>query len=351
MNDGGRRQMLRALGACAGVGAASLWTGCAAPTVAHESGGLPVQPSGVSGFAPAGTRRIEQIAPGVYLQHGLRGEIGPDTLGRSGNAGFIVGASGVLAINSGGSHRDGQALLAAITRSTALPLRGVLLTHAMQEFIFGASAFQAAGVPVLMHHDAARLMAVRCESCLKTLQRVLGADEMAGTRVPRADITFTTADATRALPDIGRPLRLLAPAAIAASPGDSAVFDDTSATLFAGALLDADTIPDVQDADLAGWHAALAALQGLPLRRIVPGHGPAAGTGLVESVDSYLRQLEQRTAALLQAGTALSEVADAVDLPAFAHWQRYDSTHRRNASIVFLRQERALMLKDARHGT
>ena len=188
---------------------------------------------------------------------------------------------------------------------------------------------------------------------MKTLVSLLGVDEMAGTRVPRPDIEILGPDTADRLPDIGRPVRLLmaAPGQPGVSPGHLAVLDERTGTLFAGALLDAGTIPDVQDADLAGWHAALTALARLPLRRIVPGHGPAAGAGLVESVDSYLGQLEQRTAALLQAGTALSEVADAVDLPAFAHWQRYDSTHRRNASIVFLRQERALMLKDARHGT
>ena len=40
-------------------------------------------------------------------------------------------------------------------------------------------------------------------------------------------------------------------------PGDIAVFDETSGTLFAGGLLDARRVPDIQDSDLPGWRRAL----------------------------------------------------------------------------------------------
>lgn len=312
---------------------------------------------------PAAARYQPQpVAPGVFLLAGLPGDVGPENLGRIGNAAFVVGPTGVLAVNAGVSRRDGEALLAAIRRTTPLPVRGLLLTHAMQEFIFGATAFQDAGVPVLMHRSATRLMAGRCETCLKALVRQLGDDAMAGSRVPRADHVFDTVDAATALPDIGRPLQLLAADGLAASPGDSALFvpgidpaghatggtpnDSSGGTLIAGALLDAHTIPDVQDSDLAGWHARLAALGRLPVRHVIAGHGPAGAAAQIDTVERYLRQLEARTAALLQAGTALSEVADAAELPAYAGWSRYDTTHRRNASIVYLRQERAMMLND-----
>jgi glyoxylase-like metal-dependent hydrolase (beta-lactamase superfamily II) len=141
-------------------------------------------------------------------------------------------------------------------------------------------------------------------------------------------------------------VRLLAsaPGTISATPGHLAVLDEHTGTLFAGALLDAQAIPDVQDADLAGWHAALDELRRLPLRQVVPGHGPASPPALIDRVGRYLAQLAQRTTELLAAGVPLSEVADAAHLPEFAADDHYDTTHRRNASIVFLRQERVLML-------
>jgi glyoxylase-like metal-dependent hydrolase (beta-lactamase superfamily II) len=169
---------------------------------------------------------------------------------------------------------------------------------------------------------------------------------MAGTRVPRPDTEILSPDTADRLPDIGRPVRLLmaAPGQPGVSPGHLAVLDERTGTLFAGALLDAGAIPDVQDADLAGWHAALADLRQRSLQHIIPGHGPASSPALIDRVERYLTQLAARTAALLAMGMPLSEVADAADLPEFASDDHHDTTHRRNASIVFLRQERALML-------
>ena len=132
-----------------------------------------------------------------------------------------------------------------------------------------------------MHRSAARLMAARCENCLKTLIRVLGADEMTGTRVIRPQLLVDPADAASPalLADIGRPLRLLAAGrdGHSSGPGDLALLDETTGTLLAGGWLDADTIPDVQDADFSGWRAALAMAAQVRPRQIIPGHGPAAG--------------------------------------------------------------------------
>ncbi|RZS52209.1 MBL fold metallo-hydrolase [Sphaerotilus mobilis] len=300
--------------------------------------------------SPAERPPPQAVADGVWLLRGHAGDVEPVNRGRIGNAALLVGDRGALVVNAGVSRRDGEALLASVRQLTDRPVRGLLLTHAMQEFIFGATAFQDADVPVWMHRDAARLMGARCGTCLKSLQRQLGEDEMTGTRVPLPDHLFDARDADASLaplPDIGRPLRLLAPISgdLAASPGDTALWDARSASLVTGALLDAQTIPDVQDADLAGWRRALAALVQLGPHRALPGHGPAGDAlDVIAQERRYLDQLEARTADLLRKGTALSDVAEASTLSEFAGWSRHDTTHRRNASIVYLRQERQLML-------
>lgn len=323
--------------------AMTLQAGCAAST--------PVPASAGPGLASGAGSTAEPIADGVYVFRGLPGDIGPDTLARHGNGGFVVGSHGVLVIDAGVSHAQGRERLAAIRAETRVPVLGVLLTHAMQEFIFGATAFQDEGIPVLMHKDAAQLMTARCETCLKTLKRELGEAAMAGTRVPKADRIFATgAQARAALPDIGRALRLFFSEAKphTASPGATALFDATSRAFFAGALLDSRTVPDIQDADLAAWRAARVGLRALGPRRIVPGRGPIGifgDTSIVDDVDAYLGELEESVDAFVKAGRPLSEVADAIDLPRFAAWDRYETTHRRNASILYLRRERELIIR------
>jgi len=289
----------------------------------------------------AGEPVAQPVAPGVFVFRGTGGQPDAANLGRIGNAGFIVGPDGVIAIDTGTSYLHGAALLAAIARVTAQPVRLAIVTHTRQEFLFGAAAFRERGIPLQMHARAARLMAARCEGCLKTLRQTVGETEMRGTTMFKPDIEF---DASQASSLIGRRVQLLY-FGHSSGPGDVAVFDDASGVLFSGGLLDVQRIPDVIDSQLPGWKAALAALRQLPLRQVVAGHGPAAPASAVDGVERYLTQLEARLKNLLDAGAALSDVPDATSLPEFADWDQYGLIHRRNASVVFLRLEHEQMLK------
>ena len=298
--------------------------------------------AGCAGLPGGWPGETVEVASGVYMVRGTGGEATLQNLGRVGNAGFIVGPAGVLAIDSGTSYRHGQSLLAAIRRVTDLPVRGVLLTHVRQEFVFGAAAFREQGIPVLMHARAAALMAARCSNCLKTLTGVLGTQEMQGTVVLKPDSVFEEAWTP---PVIGRPVRVLH-WGHSSGPGDVAVLDETTGTLFAGGLLDNRQVPDVQDSRLSGWSAALASMRALAPRTVVPGHGGSAGPELIEHVERYLLRLQAGARHLLETGAALSEVPDGLRLPEYANWAMYDTIHRRNASVVFLRQEQEQLLKE-----
>jgi sulfur-oxidizing protein SoxY len=76
---------------------------------------------------------VHIVAPGVYAV------VGDETAHR-GNAGFIVGPQGVMVIDSGASWAQGQDLIAKVRHITSLPIQLLLLTHAKDEFIFGATA-------------------------------------------------------------------------------------------------------------------------------------------------------------------------------------------------------------------
>lgn len=291
---------------------------------------------------PARGPRPVALAPGVYLFAGSAGAADATNLGRIGNSGFIVGPQGVIVVDTGTSHAHGQALLEAIATVTDAPVRLALVTHVRPEFLFGGTAFQARGIPVVMHERSARLMAARCETCLKTLHQTAGAAAMQGSRVYTPDRTFGTG---HLLELIGRPVRVLY-YGHSSGPGDIAVLDVDSGVLFAGGLLDVQRVPDIQDSDLPGWHQALAALRGTGARRVVPGHGPVAEAGAaIAGVEAYLAALEKKTRGLVESGASLINVADAADMPDYERWDQYDIIHRRNASVAFLRYERELIFK------
>lgn len=285
--------------------------------------------------------RVVAVAPGVYMVPGSGGAADAHNLGRIGNAGFIVGETGVVAIDTGTSYLHGVALLAAIRQITELPVKLALITHTRPEFLFGGAAFRERGIPIRMHGRTARLMASRCETCLKALRQQVGEAPMSGTTMYKADQEF---EASHSLDLIGRPVQVLH-FGHSSGPGDIAVFDERSGVLFAGGLLDERRIPDIQDSDLEGWKRALKALSGLRVGTVVPGHGAAASSTSIAAVEAYLAQLETRVRALVAAGASLLGVADEAELPDFESWDQYDVIHRRNASVAFLRVERELMFK------
>jgi glyoxylase-like metal-dependent hydrolase (beta-lactamase superfamily II) len=297
--------------------------------------------AGCGGLPPQHLAKAQQVADGVYVMPGSGGVADDVNLGRIGNSGFIVGDTGVLAIDTGTSFLHGQALLAAIRAVTHKPVRLALVTHTRPEFLFGGAAFQAVGIPVVMQRKTALLMASRCDNCLKQLRQSVGEEAMRGTTMYKADRVF---DDSHSINDIGRPVRVLH-LGHASGPGDIVVFDERMGVLFGGGLLDAGRIPDIQDSDNAGWPQALASLQALQPRVVVPGHGAAGDAAIITRVASYLTQLHSRARVLVDNGTSLLDVPDALDLPDYKHWDQYDIIHRRNAGIAYLRIERELLLK------
>ena len=286
---------------------------------------------------PAAAIDFVPVAPGVYAFIADAGDITPANRGRVGNAGFIVGRRSVVVVDTGVSYRFGEEMIEAIARVTPLPVLLVVLTDPIQEFHFGAAAFQDRGVPVLAHRQAAALIAQRCETCLKKLRATLGEDEMSRSRVVVPDRlidAFTTVDVG------GREVELIA-FERGSAPGNIAVFDRASGVLFAGGLVSIDRVPRLRDGDMAGWFAALDALGRLPAAKVVPGHGPVVTLAEVSRTRSYLKATEARVDTLYREGAGLSTALGAADVASFRSWSLYDTLHVENVQWLYLQFEGA----------
>lgn len=278
--------------------------------------------------------RPEKVADGVYAFVADTSEISPANLGNVGNSGFIVGPTGVVVIDTGISYRHGRRMLAAIGRVTARPVELVVVTHAVQEFLFGNAAFEERGIAILAHSKTAALMKARCAHCLDNLRPVLG-DELEGTRLvlPQRQVSGSTT-----IEAAGRTLELLY-LGWASTPGDLAVFDRATGTLFAGGLVAVNRIPEIRDCDFEGWTRALGTLGELPVKRVVPGHGPVSGPDAIRSTADYLRALDEKVKALYARSSSLLESVDDAALPTYGAWAMYATTHRQNALHRYLQLE------------
>lgn len=277
-----------------------------------------------------------EVAPGVYAFIADTGEVSPENAGRVGNSGFVVGTTGIAVIDTGVSRVHGEALLAQIRRVSTLPVTAIVITHAVQEFLFGAAAFDATGARSIAHRRSIDLMRQRCDHCLDNLRQMLGAEAMVGTRLV---IPTDAIDQVRSSVDIGgRTLELLHPG-WAATPGDLMVLDPTTGVLFAGGVVSIDRIPELRDADFSGWVHALREIPASGARIVVPGHGPPVPVARSQDTLAYLLALDQRMRVQFDAGIGLMDAIEGSGVPAFAGWAGYATIHRKNALDRYLQLE------------
>ena len=278
--------------------------------------------------------RPQHVAGGVYAFIGETGDISTGNRGFIGNSGFIVGPAGVIVVDTGSSYRHGRRMLEAIARITAKPVELVVITHAVQEFVFGSRAFDERGIPILAHRETAKLMKARCEHCLQRLKPLLGA-ELDGTRLvlPGREI-----EASTSIEAGGRTLQLIY-LGWASTPGDLAVLEPQSGVLFAGGMVSTGHIPDIRDSDFEGWQRALGRLRETNPAYVVPGHGPVGGPGAISQTADYLDALDAKVKSLYGESSSLMESVERAVLPAYRDWALYASTQRQNALHRYLQLE------------
>ncbi len=281
----------------------------------------------------------EQLAPGVYAVIAAPEEAAPSNHGVVGNIGILVGDSGVVLIDTGTSARYLRQLLAQVRRITPLPVVLAINTHQNPAHVFGNGVLRDMGVPVLAHRDTDAFIAARCQRCLRQLVQALGEAEMEGTVVTRPSRLI---DGPATISAGGRTLDLLYYGPTSA-PGAIAVLDRESGTLFGGGMVTMDRIPDLKDADLGQWQAALRSLGRIAPARIVPGAGPVFDPARLPELAGYLAAIRPAVEAAFLQRVSLGEAAAAAPLPAYRDWALYDSMHRKNVEQLYLRLENAYL--------
>jgi glyoxylase-like metal-dependent hydrolase (beta-lactamase superfamily II) len=343
--------MRRALRAGVAAALALVWMAVLAAaqigTVVWAQGGVgPVRASAASpepGLgavappSPAFAATARRIARGVYVVQGSVDGADAHNRGAVGNSGFIATPAGTVVVNTGGSYRLGRELLALAERTTGRPVVLAIITNGRPEFLMGSAAFTDRGITVLAHEETARLIAQRCEVCLRRLRQTVGEDLMAGTRI--VSPTQRLRGSSEIQPG-GRRIELLY-LGPAQTEGDLVVVDEDTRVAFAGAMVVHGRIPELDTAGLAAsWRRTLAALAARPIVTLVPGYGaPGAPQPLIEQTDRYLAQLEREVQAHVDRMAGLQAALEEVVMPTWRDRAQYEALHRRNVQLQYLAAE------------
>jgi len=274
---------------------------------------------------------VSEVAPKIFVHAGQIALMTHENEGATANIGFIVGDNAVAVIDTGGSVREGEKLLAAIRTRTDKPVRYVINTHGHPDHVFGNAAFVSSGTVFVGHRNLPRALAVRGPFYTDAFRRIMGEQLLEGVRM----ITPTLlVDGTTRL-DLGSRTLTVTSWPAAHSDNDLTVFDEQTGTLFAGDLVFLSHIP-VLDGSLRGWLKVIDELGALPAQRVIPGHGPVSEwPAALADQRRYLTKLATDIRALIARGEPITAAAGTAAASERPRWQLFDDYNARNATTAY----------------
>jgi quinoprotein relay system zinc metallohydrolase 2 len=274
---------------------------------------------------------VSEVAPGIFVHIGKTALMTAENDGATANIGFVIGEGAVAVIDTGGSVREGQQLLAAIRSRTDKPIRYVIYTHGHPDHVFGGAAFVTDGTEFVGHRNLPQALAARGPFYLDAFRRIMRAELMDEVRIiPPTRLV----DGTMKL-DLGGRILDLKSWPTAHSDSDLSVFDEQTKVLFAGDLVFLSHIP-VLDGSIRGWLRVIDELGTVPAERVVPGHGPVSEwPGALADQRRYLETLVSDVRRLVARGAPITVAADTAAASERSRWQLFDDYNARNATTAF----------------
>ena len=274
------------------------------------------------------------------------GDTGRGSEGRP-NAGFVVTSEGVVVIDALASPQQGQQLVEAIRRITPAPITWLVLTHHHPDHHFGGIVFRRLGAKVIAHPDRRVLASEAGEDALiADWVRVVGLDAMRGFEfADTPDHPVTAVDTLQ----LGERTLIISHPGAAHTAGDLMVWLPQERILFAGDLLIEDGVTMVVDGNSGELLKALAAIDSLHPRVVVPGHGaiPRQPSELVATTRKYITGLRAEMRSALEHGVPMGRALQSLPPADQTRPVSLNSRRRRNALRVYLEEERAYMGLDS----
>ncbi|GAA2722910.1 MULTISPECIES: MBL fold metallo-hydrolase [Streptomyces] len=264
----------------------------------------------------------------VPLAPGVTAYVQPDGGWCLNNAGFVTDGGRTLLIDTAATERRALLLRDAVLASGAPLPSMVVNTHHHGDHTYGNCVFTPAAT-VVGH------AACRSETLAAGLQLHVAWPQIdyGHVEVTAPDVTYT---GTMTVHLGGTEVHLIHPGP-AHTIGDTIVHLPQHGVVFTGDLVFNGGTPFAMMGSISGWLRALDVLRGLDARVVVPGHGRVTDPSAYDTVEAYLRRVQELARTAHAAGRTPLEAAREADLGEFAALQESErlvaNIHRAYAEL------------------
>ncbi len=241
-----------------------------------------------------------EVASGVFAY------VQPDGSWWINNTGFVVGGTGVCAVDATSTEKRMRAFQRAIAAITPQPVRTLINTHHHGDHTNGNCMVEDA---LIIGHANCR--ANMADQRIGGLDMVFGAVEWGELTVVPPHLVF---DDRLTLYAGDHRLELVYAGGPAHTTGDVTIWLPDERVLFAGDLVFNGGTPFVLMGSVAGSLEAIGRLRTLGASTVVPGHGAVCGPEIFDVVERYLRWLQRVAAGTHAAGLNPLDAARETDL-------------------------------------
>ncbi len=210
--------------------------------------------------------QLTEVLPNIYCMM--------DPTGNGANTSFIITNEGVIVIDTRGSEKEAEEVLAAIQNETDQPVVYVINTHFHKKNISGNGVFKSART----------IIAQKRAQAMTILEA-----EREKRKVTPANLSF---DKKLELKLGKYHLKLIHPGP-AHTDGDLYIYIPKWRILITGGLVLNRIIPFMGDSYIEPWLHALREMENLDAEVIVPGHGVVGGKPIVTQMKHYLMELKR----------------------------------------------------------
>ena len=226
------------------------------------------------------------------------------------NAGFVVGETGVLVVDTGIGPSEGAKIAAVAAKLGGTRQIYLVTTHVHPEHDLGAQGFPAAVKMIRSQAQVKEIAEVGLRQAEQFSQNFpVVAPMLKDARFRAADITFET----EYMLDLGGLRVRIMAVGPNHTPGDTVAWIEAERVLFSGdvAMKPQPSI-NGDGARLTHWMETLDKLAALKPAIVVPSHGPIGDAGFIDGYKKYFGEVRERVLAEKRAGRGADEAVKTV---------------------------------------